>query len=139
VAGIFAAAAKIFAGILANEVMVMEEKLSQVFHEPEIVKVGRWQVPLRRLTLADWAAIEQRFGSLDKFAAAFNGGNMIQATLFVLYRLVRKVDPTVTEEEVGDQVDDIDEAIRIVNKVLSISVPEEWRVPKGEGETIGGS
>lgn len=117
----------------------MEEKLSQVFHEPEIVKIGRWQVPLRRLTLADWAAIEGRFGSLDKFAAAFNGGNMIQATLFVLYRLVRKIDPTVTEEEVGDQVDDIDEAIRIVNKVLSISVPEEWRVPKGEDETIGGS
>jgi len=109
-----------------------EQKLSEVFHEPKIVTIGRWQVPLRRLTLADWAAAEQHFGSLEAFMDAFNGKAVMSATQFVLWRLVRKVDPSATLEEVGDAIDDIDEAIKIVNEVLLMSVPEAWR-GKAEG------
>jgi len=115
-----------------------EQKLSDVFPEPQIVKIGRWQVPLRRLTLADWAAAEQHFGSLDAFMEAFNGKAVMNATQFVLYRLVRKVDPTATIEDVGDAIDDLDEAIRIVNEVLTLSIPEAWRGKASEGGEING-
>ena len=60
-----------------------EQKLSEFFHEPKIVTIGRWQVPLRRLTLADWAAAEQHFGSLEAFMDAFNGKAVMSATQFV--------------------------------------------------------
>ena len=117
-----------------------EQKLSDVFPEPKIVQIGRWQVPLRRLTLADWAAAEQHFGSLEAFMDAFNGKAVMSATQFVLWRLVRKVDPTVTIEEVGNAVDNLDEAIRIVNEVLVLSVPEAWRgKAEGGGGTSGGN
>jgi len=115
-----------------------EQKLSDVFPEPKIVKIGRWQVPLRRLTLADWAAAEQQFGSLDAFMEAFNGKAVMNATQFVLYRLVRKVDPTATLEDVGDAIDDLDEAIRIVSEVLTLSIPEAWRGKVSEGGEING-
>ena len=117
-----------------------EQKLSDVFPEPKTIQIGRWQVPLRRLTLADWAAAEGHFGSLDAFMEAFNGKAVMSATQFVLWRLVRKVDPTVSLDEVGDAIDDLDEAIRIVNEVLVLSVPEAWRGKvEEEGEISGGS
>jgi hypothetical protein len=117
-----------------------EQKLSDVFPEPKIVTIGRWQVPLRRLTLADWAAAELHFGSLEAFMDAFNGKAVMSATQFVLWRLVRKIDPTATLEEVGDAIDDIDEAIKMVNEVLLMSVPEAWRGKAEEGgETNGGN
>ena len=117
-----------------------EQKLSDVFPEPRVVQIKRWQVPLKRLTLADWAAAEQHFGSLDAFMEAFNGKAVMSATQFVLWRLVRKVDPAATIEEVGEAIDDLDEAIRIVNEVLTLSIPEAWRGKGGEGgETNGGS
>jgi len=115
-----------------------EQKLSDVFPEPKVVRIGRWQVPLRRLTLADWAAAEQHFGSLDAFMEAFNGKAVMSATQFVLWRLVRKVDPTATMEDVGDAIDDLDEAIRIVNEVLTLSIPEAWRGKVSEGGEISG-
>jgi len=115
-----------------------EQKLSDVFPEPKIIQIGRWQVPLRRLTLSDWAAAEQHFGSLDAFMEAFNGKAVMSATQFVLWRLVRKVDPTTTIEDVGDAIDDLDEAIRIVNEVLMLSVPEAWRGKVEEGGEISG-
>ena len=117
-----------------------EQKLSDVFPEPKVVQIGRWQVPLRRLTLADWAAAEQHFGSLDAFMEAFNGKAVMTATQFVIWRLVRKVEPTVSLDEVGEAMEDVDEAIRIVNEVLTLSIPEAWRGKGGEGgETNGGS
>jgi hypothetical protein len=71
---------------------------------------------------------------------AFNGKAVMSATQFVLWRLVRKVDPTVSLDEVGDAIDDLDEAIRIVNEVLVLSVPEAWRGKvEEEGEISGGS
>jgi hypothetical protein len=126
---------------IVSEVLKMgEQKLSEVFHEPKIVTIGRWQVPLRRLTLADWAAAEQHFGSLEAFMDAFNGKAVMSATQFVLWRLVKKVDPTVTLEEAGDAIDDLDEAIKMVNEVLMMSVPEAWRgKAEGGGETNGGN
>jgi hypothetical protein len=63
----------------------------------------------------------------------------MSATQFVLWRLVKKVDPTATLEEVGDAIDDIDEAIKMVNEVLMMSVPESWRGKAEGGETNGGS
>ncbi|MFA0751361.1 MAG: hypothetical protein SLRJCFUN_001764 [Candidatus Fervidibacter sp.] len=117
-----------------------EQKLSDVFPEPKVVTIGRWQVPIRRLTLADWAAAEQHFGSLDTFMEAFNGKAVMTATQFVIWRLVRKVDPTASIEEVGEAIDDLDEAIKMVNEVLMMSVPEAWRgKAEGGGETNGGS
>jgi hypothetical protein len=62
----------------------------------------------------------------------------MSATQFVLWRLVKKVDPTVTLEEVGDAIDDIDEAIKMVNEVLLMSVPEAWRGKAEEGGEISG-
>jgi len=120
---------------------VAEQRLSDVFPEPKTVQIGRWQVPLRRLTLADWAAAEQHFGSLDAFMDAFNGKAVMSATQFVIWRLVRKVDPTATLEEVGEAIEDLDEAIKLVNDVLLMSIPEAWRGKAGEqgGETSGGN
>jgi len=117
-----------------------EEKLSDVFYHPKTVVIGKWQVPLRRLSLADWAAMEQEFGSIDKFMEAFSGIGVFNATLWILWRMVRKVEPLVTKEEVGEAIEDLQAAVEWVNHILEISVPTEWR-PKGVegGETIGGS
>ncbi|MCS7224941.1 MAG: hypothetical protein NZ959_10380 [Armatimonadetes bacterium] len=107
--------------------------------EPPMVRLGPYEVPLCRLTLSDWAAAEAEFGSLDAFTDAFNGSGVMRATMFVLYRLIRKRHPEVTLEAVGDAIDDLQQAISIVTKVLEQSVPAEWREvsdrPKGERPT----
>ena len=116
-----------------------EEKLSDVFYQPKTIQIGRWNVPLRRLTLADWAAMETEFGSIDKFMEAFAGGNVFNATLWLLWRMVKKVDPLATKEEVGEAIEDLQQAIEWVNHILEISVPEAWRPKEGGGNQIGGS
>ncbi len=118
-----------------------EERIADLIPpEPQQVAVGPFTVPLRRLTLSDWAAIEGQFGSLDAFLDAFNGKGIVQAALFVLYRLIKKSDPSVTLSGVGDSIDDIGRAMELVGQVLHLSVPQNWRedtdVPKdlGAGE-----
>lgn len=117
-----------------------EEKLSDVFYQPKVVNIGRWQVPLRRLTLSDWAAMESEFGGIDKFMESFTGSGVFNATLWILWRMVRKVDASATKEEVGEAIENLQQAIEYVNYILEISIPEEWR-PKGVGggEVTGGS
>lgn len=116
-----------------------DEKLSDVLYQPKIVTIGKWQVPLKRLTLADWAAMETEFGSIDKFMEAFSGGNLFNATLWLLWRMVTKVDPSATKEEVGNTIEDLQQAIDWVNHILQISIPEAWRPKEVEANQTGGN
>lgn len=70
------------------------------------VTVGPWEIPLRKFTLNELAAIEEKFPQYESaWAALSNFGVNIAVTRFVLWLLVRRVDKTVTEDAVGETID----------------------------------
>lgn len=100
------------------------------------VRVGRWEVPLRKFTLNELAAIEERFTQYDSaWDALTNFGVNIAVTRFVMWLLVRRVDKDVTEEEVGEAID-MDDLNKFVEQFAQfISAQEESERKKEEGDS----
>ncbi len=76
----------------------------------QTVRVGKWEIPIRKLTLKERAMIEELVGdqsisAYDAFMGILTSGRMAQ---IVFYVLIRRVDANVTIDEVAEHITDDD-------------------------------
>ncbi len=74
------------------------------------LRVGKWEIPIRKLTLKERAMIEELVGdqnisAYDAFMGILTNGRMAQ---IVFYVLIRRVDANVTIDEVAEHITDDD-------------------------------
>lgn len=85
------------------------------------VKVGDKELELSPLTLGDIAEAEEKFGcDLEGFGNAFK---KVRNLLFLVYLSLRRKNPTIKLEAIGDmfQIADMNELNVLLGSVLNIS------------------
>ena len=117
----------------------MMGELSQVLPQGiNKVKIGKWEIPMKKFTLNELAAIEEKFPQFESaWAALSNFGVNIAVTRFVLWLLIRRVDKNITEEEVGEAVDmdTLNTFIEQFSKFITTQSELEQKKEESEGET----
>ncbi len=90
--------------------MTMSELSELLQPAAKTVRVGKWEIPIRKLTLKERAMIEELLGdqtisAYDAMMGILTSGRMAQ---IVFYVLVRRVDANVTMDEVAEHITDDD-------------------------------